>query len=82
MSEATPVRLRHSVHYPEILFPGLLERAADQYGEALALLFDEVRFTFRELEGLANSFASTSRIRRRGSWRPLESRSRGRAPYS
>jgi len=56
-------RPRHSVHYPEIPFHGLLERAADQFGEAVALLYDEERFTFRELDGLANSLARALRER-------------------
>ncbi len=63
----TPSRMaprpRHSVHYPEIPFHGLLERAADQFGETVALLYDDERFTFRELDGLANSFARALRER-------------------
>ena len=61
------MRLRHSVHYPEIPFYELLERAADQYGEATALLYEDERFTFRELDGLANSFARALRERGVGS---------------
>jgi acyl-CoA synthetase (AMP-forming)/AMP-acid ligase II len=59
-SEVAPQRaprLRHSVHYPDIPFYGLLERAADHCGEDVALLYEDERFTFRELDGLANSFA-------------------------
>lgn len=48
---------RPSVHYPNLLFHELLERAADQSGEALALLYGDRRITFRELDGWANSLA-------------------------
>jgi acyl-CoA synthetase (AMP-forming)/AMP-acid ligase II len=63
MSRPARVRLRHSVHYPEIPLHGLLERAADQFGESVALLYEEERFTFRELDGLANSLARALRER-------------------
>ncbi|MCH2172696.1 acyl--CoA ligase [Myxococcota bacterium] len=62
-STSTPPRPRASVHYPEIPFHGLLERAADQYPEAIALLYEDERFTFRELDGLSNSLARALRER-------------------
>ena len=52
---------RPSVHYPRLLFHELLERAADQYGESIALLCGASRFTFRELDGWASSFARALR---------------------
>ena len=48
---------RPSIDYPEIAFHGLLERAADRCGDLPALLYAERRYTFRELDGLADSFA-------------------------
>ncbi len=54
---------RPSVHYPRLLFHELLERAADLHGEALALLHGTSRFTFRELDGWANSFARALQAR-------------------
>ena len=56
-------RPRPSVHYPEILFHELLERAADRDGEAVAILFEDDRYTFRDLDGLSNSLARSLRER-------------------
>lgn len=58
-----PPRPRSSVHYPEIPFHGLLERAADQYADAIALRYGNERFSFRELDRLSNSFARALRER-------------------
>ena len=54
---------RRSIHYPDQTFHALLEQAADLHGERLALLYGEQRYTFRELDGLANSFARALRAR-------------------
>jgi acyl-CoA synthetase (AMP-forming)/AMP-acid ligase II len=54
---------RPSVHYPRLLFHELLERAADLQGESIALLHGSGRFTFRELDGWANSLARALQAR-------------------
>ena len=57
-----------SVHYPypQILFHQLLEQAADRDGEAVAILFEQDRYTFRDLDELSNSLARSLQDRGAG----------------
>jgi acyl-CoA synthetase (AMP-forming)/AMP-acid ligase II len=52
---------RRSVHYARVPFHGLIEAAADRWPETLALLYQDQRYTFRELDGLASSLARALR---------------------
>ena len=52
---------KRSVHYPRIPFHGLLEQAADRAPEGVGLLYEDERYTFRELDGHANGFARALR---------------------
>ena len=69
---------RPSLHYPAIPFHGLLEQAADRLGEEPGLLYEDEQYTFRELDGFANSFARALQARgdrpgRSGRALPVES---------
>jgi long-chain acyl-CoA synthetase len=47
---------RPPLHYPDQPVHAFLQQAADTEGEATALMFEGKRYSFRELEGVANSF--------------------------
>ncbi len=53
----SPPKLR----YPKILFHQLLEEAADRDADAVALLFEEDRFTFGDLDRRSNALARSLR---------------------
>lgn len=52
-----------SLRYPQIPFHGILEAAADRFGERVALLYEDRRISFRELDDIANAFAQALRER-------------------
>jgi long-chain acyl-CoA synthetase len=49
---------RPKLTYPDIPYGGMLTRPATLYPERTAIVFGETRLTFRELEGLVNTFAN------------------------
>jgi acyl-CoA synthetase (AMP-forming)/AMP-acid ligase II len=49
---------RPSFHYPSYLYDEMLTRTAERFPEHVAVVFNEVNLTYRELEALTNSFAN------------------------
>jgi acyl-CoA synthetase (AMP-forming)/AMP-acid ligase II len=47
---------RPPLHYPDLPVHAFLQQAADLDGEATALLFEDKDYSYRELDGVANSF--------------------------
>jgi len=52
------MRLRRPpLHYPDRPFHHLLQDSADRHPEEVGLIFEQDRYTYRELDGIGNAFA-------------------------
>src|SRR5712691_9559229 len=49
---------RPSLQYPSYLYAEMLTRTAERYPEQIAVVFNDVNLTYRELDALVNSFAN------------------------
>src|SRR5437588_4480968 len=52
-----PELFRPSLQYPSYPYAGMLTRTAARYPEHIAVVFNDVNLTYRELEALVNAFA-------------------------
>src|SRR5437763_15312474 len=52
-----PELFRPSLQYPSYPYAGMLTRTAERYPEHIAVVFNDVNLTYRELEALVNAFA-------------------------
>src|SRR5207244_13405813 len=52
-----PELFRPSLQYPSYPYAGMLARTAARYPEHIAVVFNEVNLTYRELEALVNAFS-------------------------
>ncbi len=53
-----PELFRPSLQYPSYPYAEMLARTAERYPEHIAVVFDDVNLTYRELDALVNSFAN------------------------
>src|SRR3989442_12245395 len=52
-----PELFRPSLQYPSYPYAGMLTRTAARYPEHIAVAFNDVNLTYRELEALVNAFS-------------------------
>src|SRR5438477_12959727 len=52
-----PELFRPSLQYPAYPYAEMLTRTAERYPEHVAVVFNDVNLTYRELEALVNAFA-------------------------
>src|SRR6059058_1910372 len=52
-----PELFRPSLQYPSYPYAEMLTRTAERYPEHVAVVFNDVNLTYRELEALVNAFA-------------------------
>ena len=62
-STAESMSANTTTHDPQLPFHGILEEAADRFGEREAIFYEDRRVSFRELDDLANAFARSLRER-------------------